>query len=447
MKTKLPDVVNIPPFLQTIQWISRPLEFLDACARNYGDIFTVRWNNFPQVFISNPEDLQELFAINPKFFGSIPGNGPSGALLGENSAIWSEYEQHQRQRKTFMSIFHGEYISSAVGLITDITKQVTSNWIPGKPFSVRLSMQEISLQIILRTVLGLEQGEKLEQFKQLYTSLLDYVTGSPLVSSLLFFNFLQSDLGSWSPWGRFLRQKSHIDRLIYSEIQQRREDFKLIGTDVLSLLLSVSMEADRQFSDIELRDEVMTLLFAGHESSASALAWALYWIHSLPEVRDRLLEEIKALGSNPNPMDIVQLPYLTSVCRETLRIYPPGLVAIARIAKAPIQLRNYVFETGTVLVPCIYLTHQRQELYPEPKRFRPERFLERKFSPFEYLPFGGGHRRCIGMSFAQFEMKLVLATILLNFRLSMVSNRSFKPLRRGAAMAPPVNMKMIASPV
>ncbi len=442
---KLPDGPQTLPFLQTVQWIARPLEFLDGCFQNYGDIFTLKWKNVSQVFISNPQALQELFTAAPDTFGSIPGNGPSAILLGKNSSLWSDHERHQRQRRLLAPAFHGECMRSYGHLICETTKQAMSHLIPGKPFSIHSFSQNISLQIILSTVFGLHPGKRSEEFKQLYTSLLEYAIGSPLISSLLFFNFLQRDLGPQSPWGRFMRKKQQMDELIYAEILQRREHPDPSREDILSLLLRAGDEVAQPMTDVELRDELMTLLFAGHESTASAIAWALYWIDQSPKVQNYLEKELSSLDPDPDPSVIAQLPYLTAICQETLRIYPPGLVAIARILKSPLNLLGYQFEPNTLLIPCIYLVHQREELYPEPKLFKPERFLERQFSPYEYLPFGGGHRHCIGIAFAQYEMKLVLVSILLHFRLASINKRLFKPIRRGAAMGPPANMRMMAT--
>jgi cytochrome P450 len=327
-----------------------------------------------------------------------------------------------------------------------------SQWQIGEPFYVRSSMQEISLQVILSAVFGLhineagapktEEGQRFDQLKQLLTSLLDSI-GSPLSSTLLFFPSLQRDLGPWSPWGYFLRQKQQIDQLIYAEIQQRREEADSSRDDILSLLLAARDEAGQPMTDEELRDELLTLLFAGHETTASALGWALYWIDHLPEVHDQLLSELDTLPPDCDPSAIARLPYLSAVCSETLRIYPIALNTFARIAKSPIEIMGYEFEPGTVLLPSIYLTHQREDIYPEPKRFKPERFLEKQFSSYEYLPFGGSNRRCIGLAFAQFEMKLVLATILSRYQLKLTDHRPVKPVRRGLTVAPPGTMRMV----
>jgi len=178
---------------------------------------------------------------------------------------------------------------------------------------------------------------------------------------------------------------------------------------------------------------------AGHETTASALSWALYWIDHHPEVREKLLNEL----DTTDPTAIARLPYLNAVCQETLRIYPIAIVAFPRILRKRLQVMDYEFEPGSVLFPCIYMAHQREEVYPEPKRFKPERFLERQYSPYEYLPFGGGNRRCIGMAFAQFEMKLALATIISKYRLTKSDRRPAKPVRRGLTLSPPANMQMV----
>jgi cytochrome P450 len=195
-------------------------------------------------------------------------------------------------------------------------------------------------------------------------------------------------------------------------------------------------------NDRELRDELMTLLFAGHETTATALSWALYWIHYLPEVKEKLLAEIASLGDDRDNVAINRLPYLNAVCSETLRIYPVGMLTFPRLVTEPVSLQGYNLPIGTVVIACIYLTHHRPELYPEPKKFKPERFLERQYSPYEYLPFGGGSRRCIGMALALMEMKLVLVEILSNCRLELLETQPVRAVRRGITLAPLGGVKM-----
>ena len=427
------------------QWIVHPLEWFDTYAERYGDPFSWGGTKSPlEIYFSHPEALQQIFTADPAIFDSGRGNRLFQPLLGDNSLLLLDGDRHQHQRRLLTPPFHGERMRTYGKLICEITEQVTSQWRIGEPFRVRPTMQEISLRIILSAVFGLHHGERFDQLRQLLSSMLDSI-GSPLSSSFLFFRSLQKDLGPWSPWGYFLRQKQQIQELLYAEIQSRRHQPHQSGEDILSLMISARDEAGEPMSDAELHDELLTLLFAGHETTASALAWALYWINRLPEVQDKLLKELNTLAPNSDPSEIARLPYLTAVCQETLRIYPIAMTTFARILKSPFEVMGYKLEPGTALIPVVYLTHRREDIYPEPRQFKPERFLERQFSPYEYLPFGGGNRRCIGQAFALFEMKLVLATIVSRFQLSLPDDRPVKPVRRGVTVAPPGNMRMVVT--
>jgi len=320
-------------------------------------------------------------------------------------------------------------------IIQDITQQVSSPWTVGTTFAVRPAMQSISLQVILKAVFGLEGGSRYDQLRQGLTQMLDGI-GSFFGAMLLFYPFLQKDWGAWSPWGRFLRLRQQVDALLYAEIADRRNQPESDRTDILALLMAARDAEGQPLSDIELRDELITLLFAGHETTASALSWAMYWIAALPEVRSKLLAEIEGLPPNPDPMAIARLPYLSAVCQETLRLYPIAMSAFPRVVKQPIEIAGYALEPGTLVMPSIYLAHHRPAVYPDPKQFRPERFLERQFSPYEYLPFGGGDRRCIGSAFALFEMKLVLFDLWSNLEMAVVNAQPIRPIRRGLTVAP-----------
>jgi unspecific monooxygenase len=254
---------------------------------------------------------------------------------------------------------------------------------------------------------------------------------------------LQKDLGAWSPWGKFLRLRQQIDALLYAEIAQRRAEPTGERQDILSLLMASQDEEGNPLSDKELRDELLLLLFAGHETTATSMTWALYWIHRQREVKDKILAELATLGANPNPMDIFHLPYLTAVCNETMRIHPVAMLTFPRVVEEPVELQGYQLEPGTLVSGCIYLTLQREDLYPEPKKFKPERFLERQYSPFEFIPFGGGARRCLGEALALFEMKLIVATILSHYELALGSQKEEKPRRRGITLAPERGVKMV----
>ncbi|MEG3984699.1 cytochrome P450 [Microcoleus sp. T3B2] len=434
---KLLDGPKDARFVQTVRGILNPLYYLDSNYQRYGDLFTSEFSNFPpQVIVSNPQAIQEIFTSDSKLFESSTGNQITLPLVGSNSLLLLDGDRHLQQRKLLMPPFHGERMKAYGQIIRDTTEKVINNWTPGKSVIAQSTMQEISLEVILHTIFGLSEGERYQQIQQLMINMFSLFS-NPLSATFLFIKSLQKDLGAWSPWGGFLRQRQRLDELLYQEIRERKTQSEPLGEDILSLLISARDEAGKPMSDVELRDELMTILFAGHETTATALAWALYWIHYIPEVREKLLQELNSLDvENCEPTEISKLPYLNAVCCETLRIYPILFFAFPRLLQAPMQLMGYNIPKGMVLSTCIYLVHHRPDIYPEPKRFKPERFLERQFSPYEYLPFGGGNRRCIGAAFAMFEMKLVLAKVLSRYSLELAENRPVLPVRRGLTMAP-----------
>ncbi|MEW6495057.1 MAG: cytochrome P450 [Cyanobacteriota bacterium] len=440
---KLPDSPQQPRLLQLIQWISDPLRYLDICSRAYGDTFTLQLATFkPLVFFSHPQAIQEIFTADAKQFDSGRGNEIARPLVGEHSILLLDGIPHQRQRRLLMPPFHGERMHSYSQIICNSAQQVASQWTVGKQIEVRAAMQDITLEVILHAVFGLGEGRRYQQLKPLLAAMLN-MTDSPLSSSMLFFKVLQKDLGTWTPWGRMMGRKQQIYDLLQEEINERREQSELSGNDVLSLMMSARDEQGQPMTDAELRDELMTLLFAGHETTATALAWAFYWIHKLPLVREQVLDELDSLGDDPDPLAIARLPYLSAVCSETLRMYPILFIAFPRVTKSPMEIMGHQFDADTTMFPCIYLTHRREDLYPEPNQFKPERFIDRQFSPYEYLPFGGGNRRCIGFALAQLEMKLVLAKILSRYQLALTDSKLVKPIRRGFTIAPAGGVKMV----
>lgn len=448
---KFPASSKTHPFLQLLQWIVTPLDYLEATQKVYGDCFTARFGKQPPlVILSNPQGIQQLMTADFKQFDSGRGNQIFRPLVGDNSMLLLDGERHQRERQLLTPSFHGERMRTYGNQICDISDKVMNKRIIGEPFFVRSAMQEISLLAILNAVFGVNQGERFEKLKELLTSMLDWVT-SPWIASVLFVESLQQDFGAWSPWGRFLRQQKQIDQLIYAELQERRSHPDSSRSDILTLLMSATDEQGQAMTDQELRDELLTLLITGYETTASALTWALYWIHSLPEVHEKLLREIdnsrvseaSLQGNYSNPNVLAKLPYLNAICQETLRIYPVATLTLPRIVKSPINIMGYELEPETTVMGCIYLTHQREDIYPEPKSFKPERFIDKQFSPYQYLPFGGSNRRCIGMAFALFEMKLVLATIVSRYQLSLVDQRQPKPVCRGATLSPSSSFKMV----
>ncbi|MBD2022397.1 cytochrome P450 [Leptolyngbya sp. FACHB-36] len=444
MSATLPNGPRTPALAQTLQLVADPIAFFDRCAQQYGDTFTTRvlgWNSPPVVFFGNPDAIAQIFTAPAGQFELGKVTHVFRPLTGDRSLIMLDGEQHQRQRQLLMPPLHGDRMRTYGALICDITRQVIANWTIGEPFSIRHSTSEISLQVILRVVFGMAPGPRYEQLKQLLNTLLESVT-SPLYSSQFFFPLLQQNLGTWSPWGGFLQQMQQIDALVYAEIQERRQSPSNDRADVLSLLMAAHDESGDVMSDRELRDQLMTLLLLGHETTASALAWAFYWIHQTPAVLQQLQQDISAWSDDPDAL--AQLPYLTAVCKESLRVYPIALISQPRKVKEPVTIGSCSFDPGTIVIPCIYLAHRRAQTYPQPEQFQPDRFLQNKFTPYEFLPFGGGVRSCIGAAFSLYEMKLVLATVLSAYQLELANTGAVMPARRGITFVPSKQFRMRA---
>jgi cytochrome P450 family 110 len=320
---KLLDGPKQGRFVQTVRGILNPLYYLEKNYKTYGDIFTTQFSNFPpQVVISNPQAIQEIFTADSKFFESGTGNQVTLPLVGPNSLLLLDGDQHLQQRKLLMPPLHGERMKAYGEIIRDITEKAINTWTPGNTFVAQATMQNISLDVILHAVFGLSEGERYQQIHQLMVDMFS-VFSNPLNATFLLVKSLQKDLGAWSPWGRFLRQRQRLDELLYQEIRDRKTQSQPLGEDILSLLVSARDEAGQPMSDVELRDELMTMLFAGHETTATALAWALYWIHYLPEVREKLLQELNSIDvDNCDGMEIAKLPYLNVRKRcEFIRSY------------------------------------------------------------------------------------------------------------------------------
>ncbi|MBE8986194.1 cytochrome P450 [Nostoc sp. LEGE 12450] len=442
---QLPNLLKTHSLLQKLQWVNDPVSYMENAAQQYPDIFTARIIGFGDtvVFVNHPQAIQEILTNDRKKFVAVgEKNIIAEPLLGKHSVFLLENARHKQVRQLLMPAFHGEQMQSYGQRICSLTEKALSQLPLEQPFLMRNLTQEISLQVILQIVLGLYEGEKLQKFKHLLPQLLDLFQ-SPLSSSLFFFSFLQKDLGGWGLWGKFLRDREQVDELIYDEITGRRQQPDPERIDILSMLMSAQDDAGQSMTDQELHDQLMSLILAGYETTATAMAWGFYWINQKPLVREKLLQELDSLGDSPDPMSIYRLPYLSAVCNEILRIKPVVMFSFPRVVQEPVELLGHSLEPGTVLLPSIYLTHQREDLYPQPKEFQPERFLERQFSPYEFLPFGGGVRRCIGEVLALFQMKLVLATVLSHYHLALVDRRPEQPQRRGFTLAPASGVKMV----
>jgi cytochrome P450 family 110 len=441
----LPDGPQSVPLWQMAQWILRPLEFLEACDRTYGEAFTLRMhhNTRPLVFFSAPDAIEQIFSAPPKQFDSGKGNAVLKPFLGKRSLEILDGRKHERQRQLLMPLFHGAKMRNFGQMMSDITTDVGKQWGINRPFKARPQIHLITFRLMCKVLLGFDCGNRFEQIRQLYDILFDNAIGTPINSFQLFLPSLQIDLGEWSSWGRFTRAREALDRVLFEEIRERRAVFNPERNDMLTMLMGAQDEKGQTLTDEDLHSEIKTLLLAAHETIAIAITWALYWIHTAPGVLTKVRQELQDLGRSPDPLEVSKLPYLSAVCQETLRIYPVGLISFPRIAKSPIEIAGYTLPKGTVITGCIYLTHQRPDLYPDPKSFRPERFLEQQFSPYEYFPFGGGSRRCLGGAFAPFAMKIVVAQVLAHWDLEVLNHRPVRPVRRGVTTAPKGGISMV----
>ncbi|EDX84680.1 Cytochrome P450 superfamily [Synechococcus sp. PCC 7335] len=436
----LPRPVALPKLKQLTNWIARPYDYLDECAKTYGDTFTMHLFGFePLVFLSDPQAIKEIFAADAKCFEAGRSQELLRPVVGDNSLLLLDGERHKRDRKLLMPSFHGAKVKAYADTICEIAGEISSSWQPNQQILASEVMPEITLEVILQTVFGLREGDRYQQLKTLLVRWLD-LTGSPLSSSMLFFRWFQQDWGSWSPWGKMVRLKRQVYDLLQSEIDDRRaqiaaENESESGDDVLGLMLLARDEDGQPMQDIELKDELVTMLFAGHETTAIALTWAMYWIHKLPDVKAKLMAELDSLGEDADSMAIASLPYLSAVASETLRIYPIAPIAAPRIATEEVTINGHTFPPNTYLAPAIYSVHHRPDLYPNPKEFKPERFLNRQFSSSEFIPFGGGARRCLGYALAKLEINLVLATLLTQHAFKLANDDPVTPRRRGVVLA------------
>ncbi|MEO1521881.1 MAG: cytochrome P450 [Cyanobacteria bacterium J06633_2] len=439
--TTRPPSLSTPDWVQKLQYTVRPTHYLDTLG-TYGNVVrTPLIGDNPNTFlVSSPAGIQQLFSGEGGRIGSPP-NRLLRPIVGDASLFFLEGDRHRRERRLLMPPFHGDRIKTYGNTIRDLTTHALANRQPGIPFPIREVMQDISLDVILKVVFGVTGAERFTRLKSCILSLTGTMR-SPLFTSCLFFPVLQQPYG---PWAVFTAIQQKIDELLYAQIRDRRreEASDSPDTDILSLLIAARDEDGNAMSDSELRDELMTLLLAGNETTASAASWAMYWIYRHPNVLERLRAELQELGSNPDPTAIARLPYLGAVCNESLRLYPVAVLTVPRIVKAPVEIQGYAFEPGNILYGCIYLTHRRPDLYPEPLEFKPDRFLEKTYTPFEFLPFGGGERRCIGEALALFELKLIVAAMVMNSALMLADQRPESPRRSGVIVVPGRGVPMV----
>ena len=429
-----------PHWLQMMKYIIDPIGFLDKTAKRYGDIFTLSGSLStadpkPVVVVTHPQAIQQIFTRPQEITSPGELHQSMAPFVGDNSLFVIDGIRHQHRRKLLMPPFHSKQLYTYGQSICKVTRTIINSHSPNQAFSVYLALQEISLQVILETVFGLRDVELRQQIRQSYLSHKEYFKNS-LMLLLVIFPILRKDLGRWSTWGQFLYLKQQLDELIYAEIRKCRQQNDSTRTDILSLLVSARDETGEPMTDDELCDDLRLLFSAGQEPTAIAVAWAIYWLHTHPEILEKLRQELDDLGADPDPIAIARLPYLTAVCNETMRISPIIPFASPRLAQVPIELMGHRLNPNTILDCCIYLTHQREDLYPEPKKFKPERFLERKFSFYEFLPFGGGMRGCIAQPLAEFEIKLMLAMLVSHYEWKLVNQQPERYKVEGTFLTP-----------
>ena len=375
-------------------------------------MFSSRFPFFGRVvYLCDPGDVKRVFTGDPTVFHAGEANLVAlGDALGEHSLLTLDEDRHMSQRKLLLPAFHGESVRRYVQVMTEATAAEVERWPVGGPFPLRPRMQAITLEVILRAVFGVRDDRRRQQLREHIPRLTE------ATSVLTWIPFMDRDLGGHSPMARLRRALAAVDELIFAEIAERRREGAGADErdDVLSLLLAARHEDGAPMTDRELRDELVTLLTAGHETTATGLSWAFERLLRTPRVHERLLASLD------------DDEYLDAVVKETLRIRPV-VADVIRTLSRDTEIAGYLLPAGTMVVPAIAAMHARPDLWPEPGEFRPERFLDGQVESYAWIPFGGGVRRCIGASFAQVEMRTVLREVLSRVRLRAASRRSERP--------------------
>jgi cytochrome P450 len=413
----LPRGPRVPPLALTLVWTFAPTWVLDRCARRYGDAFTLTFGPSGRklVMLSDPEAVKAVFTAPPAVAPSAAGASPIAPVMGPSSVITLTGPEHMRQRKLLLPPFHGERMREYADVIVQATRRSMDEWPMGEPMKLSARTRAITLEVILRAVFGVE-ADRMGTLRDAISGLL-----TPSQTPALLLNALRRPVEA-RPGGSLGRALDHLDEVIYDEIARRRAQADLgERADILSLLLLARDEDGQAMTDQELRDELVTLLLAGHETTATSVAWAVERLVRHPDKLARLVGEIDAL-SGVDPEGRGQAgeqssrgaggdEYMQAVIAETLRVRPV-VPMVVRVLQAPLDVGGRELPRGTRVVPSIYLTNRNPKVYEAPEEFMPERFLEKAPETFSWIPFGGGIRRCIGASFATLEMKLILQTVL-----------------------------------
>ena len=420
---RLPPGPPLPRAAQTAIWSRQARRMLFACHERYGDMFTVqiayegKW-----VMLADPEAVKQVFTGDPRVFHAGEGNKILAPVLGRNSVLVLDEKPHMSQRKLLLPPFHGARMQGYEETMSEIAAAEIGSWPTGTPYKLRPRMQAMTLEIILRTVFGMREGEGLAELREALRDFLDLTTNPRMLLPLVFFgpNRIRR-------FGPFRRRIERVDALIYREIAQRRHASDVEERDdVLSMLVGARHEEDGSpMGDEEIRDELLTLLVAGHETTATSLSWAVERLARYPEKLERLRGEVDD-GSDA---------YLTATIQETLRLRPVISIVVRHLTE-PVEIGGYELPAGIGVTPCVYLVHRNPEVYPEPDRFLPERFLDNPPGTYTWIPFGGGVRRCLGASFAQFEMAVVLRELVKRHRIRPANPKPERVFRRAITETP-----------
>jgi cytochrome P450 len=419
----LPPEPSSPPLVQMLRWAFRPIPFLEECRRRYGDSFSVRFVGFerPMVMISDPEAIKALY--REREHGLPPGRDTIlGPILGAKSLLLQEGAEHLSRRKLMLPPFHGERMRSYESAMTEVVEAEIDSWPLHTKFPIHTRMQAVTLEVILRVVFGVSTGPRLDRLREmLSTVLLETAAPGQQVLGLVMQRF-----GGKGPFARFDNQLREVDELLFAEIAEHRALPDLEEReDILSMLMTAEFEDGSRMEDRELRDQLMTLLLAGHETTATALAWTF----------DLLLRHPAALGRLRDSLEAGEEDYLRATISESLRLRPVIPLAGRRLAKELVA-DGLTLPPGTDVTPAIWLTHTRADVYPEPFAFKPERFLENGPDTYAWIPFGGSVRRCIGATFAEFEMRIVLREVLSRCELRKADPMPERTGRRNITLSP-----------
>lgn len=432
-----------PGFFATFNFVRNPYIFLDDCARRYGDWFTLRVPGVaPFVFTRDPNAVREIFQGDPAIFHAGKANRPLGAFMGERSLLFLDGPAHLHDRRLILPAFHGERMKSYADTMRSIADAEIDRWPIGQPFPIHPAMRSITFEVIMRTVFGLQDGPVASSIRETVQKL--FALYASRAGTLFALKAAQIDLGPWSPWGKAVRLHREFTSLLFDEIRRRREAKSETRDDVLSMLLEARDENGAPLDDDALRDEMLTLLLAGHETTAASLSWVINRLIANPDVATRAREEVKSVtGGEPVRAEHAnKLRYLDAVINETMRL-DPVIPNAGRELQAPVTIAGRELPAGVVLAPCIYLTHRRPDIWPEPTKFDPDRFMTGRIDPYTFFPFGGGTRRCIGAAFATYQMKIVLAEVLRRAELKPVAGYTARIERRSIALAPSEGLPVV----